>query len=277
MLNVKQPSVSPMAAFLLPITLAGLLLSGCAGKEDVSWQQDKDLVSQSLQQVSENQAKSNDRSDLLDTRVRALEKTVAMQQSQLSALMASVENQQEKHRQLNEKVGVKAPAKTVSRSPKNIALSKKLDKIESSIATASEEAKPALVIDQKAEEKSRYTSAYLALKSGKYSEASTDFKVLINSYPEGEYTDQAAYWLGESLMAQGKFSDAIETFTNLTQSFPQSNKYQAGLLKLAMAYQADNRIGDAKAVLKRLIHESPESKTAENARLKLSELDSKSK
>jgi len=277
MLNVKQPSVSPMAVFLLPIALAGLLLSGCAGKEDVSWQQDKDLVAKSLQQVTENQAKLNDSSNLLETRVRELEKTVAMQESKLDALMASVENQDIKQHQLNEKVRAKAPVKASSPLPKNIALSKKLDKIENAIATASEEGKSALIVDQKAEEKNLYTAAYLALKSGKYREASADFKMLIETYPAGEYIDQAAYWLGESLMAQGEFPDAIETFTSLTQSFPQSGKYQAGLLKLAMAYQADNRVGDAKAVLKRLIHEYPESKAAENARLKISELDSKSK
>jgi len=264
-LNTKQPLVSPMAVFFVPMCLL-LMLSGCAGKEEaIGWQQDKDVVYKSLEQLDGTQRKLTRRLDLSDKRLLELEKKLANQQTAIDAMMATIKaSKSGKHTHAASKkrhVSKKSKAKKA-------ALTSKLDKIDSEIKQAVIQSKE----DYKPAEKNDYTAAYLALKSGRYDEAIASFKTFLNVYPSGEYADQAYYWLGESLLAKGENAAAIEAFNTLTKNYQKSSKYQAGLLKLAIAYQQVKRIGDAKAVLQRLIDEYPDSKAAERARTRLSAL-----
>jgi len=266
-LNIKQPSVSPMAVFFVPMCLLLLVLSGCAGKEEgIVWQSDKDFVYQSLEHMNEAQGKLSQSSKLSDKRLFELEKKLAKQQTAINAMMATIKAQKSvKHSKL------KLKKKFVSKKSKarKTALATKIDKIDSDIQQAVIQSK----VDYQPAEKNDYTAAYLALKSGRYDEAIVSFQSFLNVYPSGEYTDQAYYWLGESLLAKGEVLPAVEAFNTLTQTYPKSSKYQAGLLKLAIAYQQAERLGDAKAVLQRLIDEDPDSKAAERARSRLSALN----
>jgi len=268
--NTKQPSVSPMAVFFVPMCLLLIGLSGCAGKEGSAWQADKDFVFHSLEHTNDMQTQLHQNLELSDTRLQALEKTVAKQQAEISAMMATIKAQKvEKHAKSKAKKKVVSKKKNARKTN----LTKKIDKINSDIQQTVIQSKP----DYKSAEKNNYTAAYLALKSGRYDEAIDLFQTFLNVYPSGEYADQAYYWLGESLLAKGEFLPAVEAFNTLTQSYPKSSKYQAGLLKLGIAYQQAKRLGDAKAVLQRLINEDPDSKAAEHARSRLSALKTNTK
>jgi len=266
-LNIKQPLVSPMAVFFVPMTLLLLVLSGCAGKEEaIGWQNDKDFVYQSLEHMNEVQGKLSKGEKLSDKRLSELEKKLAKQQTAIDAMMASIKAQKriQHGKSLSKKAFVSKKTKA-----RKAALTSKIDKIDSDIKQAVIQSKE----DYKPAEKNDYTAAYLALKSGRYDEAIASFQTFLNVYPSGEYADQAYYWLGESLLAKGEASAAVKAFNTLTQSYPKSSKYQAGLLKLAIAYQQTGRLGDTKAVLQRLIDEDPDSKAAERARSRLSALN----
>lgn len=264
-LNIKQPSVSPMAVFFVPMCLLLVGLSGCAVKEGSAWQADKDFVFHSLEHTNDMQTQLHQNLELSDKRLLALEKTVAKQQADISAMMATIKAQKiEKHARLKAKKKVTSKKEKVRKA----ILTKKIDKLNSDIQQVVIQSKT----DYKPAEKNDYTAAYLALKSGRYDEAIGLFQTFLNVYPSGEYADQAYYWLGESLLAKGDFLPAVEAFNTLTQTYAKSSKYQAGLLKLGIAYQQANRLGDAKAVLQRLINEDPDSKAAEHARSRLSAL-----
>jgi len=269
-LSTKQPSVSPMAVFFVPMCFTLLALSGCAVKEGVAWQDDKDFVLQSLEHMNVVQGQISQNKELSDKRVFELEKKVAKQEADIDALIASIKAQKDN------KPEIVTPKKHFS-SKKKIAkkkiLTTKIDEIDSDIQKIVVQAK----VDYQPAEKNDYTAAYLALKSGRYDEAITSFQTFLNVYPSGEYADQAYYWLGESLLAKGEFLPAVEAFNALTQTYPKSSKYQAGLLKLGIAYQQAKRLGDAKAVLQRLINEDPDSKAAEHARARLSALKTNKK
>ncbi len=269
-LNAKQPSVSPMAVFFVPMCLLLLGLSGCAGKEAAAWQGDKNFILQSLEHVNVMQGQLSQNSALSDKRLLELEKKVAKQQANIDALIASIKVQKNKK---HHTVTAKQRLSSKKQKAKKETLTTKIDQINSDIKQT--------VIQSKANyqpaEKNDYTAAYLALKSGRYDEAIDSFQTFLNVYPSGEYADQAYYWLGESLLAKGEFLPAVEAFNALTQTYPKSSKYQAGLLKLGIAYQQAERLGDAKAVLQRLIDEDPDSKAAEHARSRLSALKTNKK
>ena len=256
-----------MAAFFVPALIALMLLSGCAGKEDVNNQDQKDLVMESLQELQKNQTSTQERLSLLDARVLELEKTVAKQDASIEAMTATLTSLKSKKRHQKSKAVVRHKA-SKKRDASKKALTAKIDRLQTKIQQTASKA----AVDEADKEKESYTAAYLALKSGRYDEAADAFKAFLDDYPKGEYADQAYYWLGESLLAKGEFLASVPVFQSLVKNYPKSSKYQAGLLKLALAYQEGKRTGDAKAVLQRLIDEYPESKAAERARVRLLEL-----
>ncbi len=266
-LNDEQPSVFPMAAFFVPAMIAILGLSGCAGKEDINDQDQKDLIVESLAGLQRNQNNMQERLTLLDARVLELEKTVAKQDASIEAMTATLTSikSNKEHESLKASAGHKAAKK---REASKKALTAKINRLQSKINQTSSKT----AVDVAAKEKESYTAAYLALKSGRYDEAATAFKVFLSDYPHGEYADQAYYWLGESLLAKGEFLASVPAFQALIKNYPKSSKYKAGLLKLGLAYQEGKRMGDAKAVLQRLINEYPQSKDAKRARIRLSQL-----
>ncbi|MDX8398348.1 MAG: tol-pal system protein YbgF [Mariprofundaceae bacterium] len=260
----------------MPILLVVLGLSSCAGKQEVSAGYDNDSLLQTLQKVDQQQQHSELQLDQVEQRILDLEEQLTHQQTSLNAILATLEAHQTPQKSAVHVATPMMKAKPVikksvkDKSVKN-KLVKKLAKIQSSIKLTETKHKK-LSENDKLAEKNRYTAAYLALKSGRYDEAATGFQSLLNTYPSGEYADQAYYWLGESLLAKGEANAAIKAFHHLAKNYSSSSKYKAGLLKLAIAYQQASRRGDAKAVLQRLIHEFPESRTAERARSRLESL-----
>lgn len=221
---------------------------------------------ESLQKTEGEQAEVKVTLDQIERRIVELEKRLEEQlklNSELSARLNTIQKSSASSRKTTSRVS--------SSNQKNLA--KKLKKIESSIQAAAKKASPSTMATNPESEKNAYTSAYLALKSGRYDEASQAFKTLLLKHPKGEYADQANYWLGESYFAQQKMKEAIKAFKRVANSYPNSAKYPAALLKLASAYQETGRKGDAKAVLQRLIREHSDSNAAGQARRKLKTIE----
>jgi len=293
----QQPSGFPVAVFFVPC-LCLMMLSACAPKEKMSWASDKDLVLQSLDNVSQSQQLSQSNMDLLNQRMLKLERVMAKQEASVASLNATLKQQkmkqiqwqmiQEQQQQKDKKIQLDLVAKnkaishkqtkqskihTDIASPPVVSLAKKLKKIEKDIQKVSNVAARDTILSKKSKEKDLYTAAYLSLKSGRYDEAILSFQDLLGQFPKGELVDQAYYWLGESFLSKGDLEHAIDAFLTLSQSYPNSAKYQPGLLKLGITYQQKGRIGDAKAVFQRLIDEYPESRSSDRARTQLTSMN----
>ena len=254
---MKRPPVFPVAALFVL-----LLFSGCAGKGGASWEQDRTQVMESLQKTEGEQAAVKATLDQMERRIAELEKDLEEQLKVNSELSARL-NAMQKSRDSSKKITSKAASSNQKQ------LAKKLEKIELSIHAAAKKGSPSTMATSPESEKNAYTSAYLALKSGRYDEASQAFKTLLLKHPQGEYADQANYWLGESYFAQQKMKQAIKAFKSVANNYPNSAKHPAALLKLASAYQESGRKGDTKAVLQRLIKEHPDTNAAGQARSRL--------
>lgn len=244
-----------------------LTLAGCAGKQAEQWQQDSAAIRQSLAQIQSKQTETQAFVETLSQRLAGLENQTRRQEAEVQALSASFERL---------KKSLVAKPKQASRKPapaKEPKLIKKLDRIESSI-TKSIQNPPQPPPES---EENSYTAAYLALKSGRYDEAAAAFALLTVKYPDGEYTDQALYWLGESYYAQHKPDKAIRPFQKVVTDYPKSGKHAAALFKLGKVYQELKRPGDAKAVFQRLTREYPDSTAAEHARIELYKLGKRTK
>jgi len=247
---------------ILSVALSLVFLSGCATiKPDPEpWSVDKPLIVQSLQDVHVGSAKLQEKLDALDKRVIDLERVNSEQATKIVMLEAAVQ----KNAKLKKKAKKTLPTKSRQ------SLNQRLDALSASVAPKPSQPK---VIPQAAvqvtDEKNSYTAAYLALKSGRYDESSAGFVKVIKAHPKGEYTDQAYYWLGESLVALLRNEEALESFTVVANQYPKSSKHAASLLKIASVYKNMKYYDQAKKTLQRVIKEYPDGRTAERARAEL--------
>ena len=123
-----------------------------------------------------------------------------------------------------------------------------------------------------AKEQQAYQAAFALLKSGKYSQASSAFDAFLGEYPNGRFSDNAQYWLGESYYVSRKFDPALKAFEGLLENFPDSSKRSHALLKIGFIHDETGRKDEARKVLNDLIAAQPDSTAAGLARKRLSRL-----
>ncbi len=250
------------------VALSLLLMTGCATtkSEPDPWAKDKPLIIQSLQDAHVNYAQLTEKVAQLDQRVVDLERENREQATKLVVLEAAV---QKKASEAQITTKPKAKASKVTPKP---SLNQRLDALSlaaSQPVVAKPKPAPAASDQDKAKEKNAYTAAYLALKSGRYDESSARFVQVIKAHPNGEYTDQAYYWLGESLVALLRYPEALEAFSIVANQYPKSAKHAAALLKIASVYKAMKQPEKARKALVRVIKAYPDGRIAERARAEL--------
>jgi len=271
----RRPLAMPVAVFLL----CAFTITGCAGdNKKISWNQDKPAVTTSIQDMKNEQqqlVELNNQQDkliaALTVRVDELEgvnRQYQLQQAQIQALSAQVDLLQRKKSYRPKRL----PVPPVSAKP--VEKQQRTTPVAPPQLTEAVAAAP--VVDKAAQadaEKNAYTAAYLALKSGRYDEASNGFNKQLDQYPDGEYTDQAWYWLGETRLAQSDSSKALNAFKYVVDHYPDSVKHAAALFKMAQIAVEIKQPARAKEYYKRLIQEHADSGMAEQARAALNALE----
>lgn len=121
-------------------------------------------------------------------------------------------------------------------------------------------------------ERDAYTSAFDLMKARQF-DASTDaFNQLIVDHPNGAYTANAFYWLGELYLAKDEMEKARQSFVQVTNLYADHQKAPDALYKLGVVY---HRLGDdqrAREYLNRARTEYPQSSAAGLAQTYLAEL-----
>ncbi len=121
-------------------------------------------------------------------------------------------------------------------------------------------------------ERDAYTAAFSLMKARQFDASTQAFNQLIANYPNGEYTANSFYWLGELYLAQDEPEKARQSFTQVINLFPDHQKVPDALYKLGVVY---HRLGDtqrAREYLNRTRSEFPQSSAAGLAQTYLAEL-----
>ncbi len=90
-------------------------------------------------------------------------------------------------------------------------------------------------------EREAYQNAFDLMKGRKFDESIAAFNDLIVRYPNGQYTPNAFYWLGELHLAQQNTEQARQSFMQVIGLYPDHPKVPDTLYKLGVAY---HRLGD---------------------------------
>jgi tol-pal system protein YbgF len=118
-------------------------------------------------------------------------------------------------------------------------------------------------------ERDAYRDAFELLKERKYPEAVEAFNDLLRRYPQGEFTDNARYWLGETYYVQRNYPAALAEFDRLVQLNPTSNKIPGAMLKIGYIQYEQEAFDQARAALTQVVTQYPDSTEARLARSRL--------
>jgi len=118
----------------------------------------------------------------------------------------------------------------------------------SSLSAAQPQSVPERQVDEQ-REKLDYQNAYDLLILGRNREAIAGFGNFLQRYPNGTYSDNAHYWLGEANYVERQFSEAIDRFNVVIFQFPASRKVPDARLRKGFALYELQRYGEARQEL----------------------------
>jgi len=118
-------------------------------------------------------------------------------------------------------------------------------------------------------EQSAYQRAFNVLKEGRYDEAIGEFGAFLSRYPNGQFSGNAQYWLGEANYVTRRFPAAVEEFNKVLVAYPDSNKMPDAMLKLGFSYYELSEWQQTNTVLSELVQRFPESTAAQLAQNRL--------
>ncbi|OWQ53360.1 tol-pal system protein YbgF [Stenotrophomonas maltophilia] len=119
------------------------------------------------------------------------------------------------------------------------------------------------------DERTAYNVAFDSLKAGKYDDSAQLFMSFLELYPNGVYTPNALYWLGESYYATRNFPLAEAQFRDLISRYPTHDKASGGLLKIGLSQYGEGKVDQAQATLEQVVSTYPGSDAARTAQDRL--------
>jgi tol-pal system protein YbgF len=123
------------------------------------------------------------------------------------------------------------------------------------------------------DEKQQYQQAYEALRNGHTAQAIAEFNALLGKNPNGEYANNAQYWLGEAYRVNQDIDSARKAFNNVVENYPGSSKVPDALLKLGYIEVEQKNTVKAREYLTRVVVDFSGSTAARLAAKKLQLLD----
>ncbi|KTD25601.1 MULTISPECIES: tol-pal system protein YbgF [Legionella] len=123
-----------------------------------------------------------------------------------------------------------------------------------------------------ANEQISYLAAYELVKNKRFDDALVAMQAFIAQYPQGGYTANAQYWLGELYMVKNNYPKAIDHFETVLKQFPSSSKAAASTLKIGYALAASGKEREARLRLQQVLKNYPDTPTAQLAATKLESL-----
>ncbi len=118
-------------------------------------------------------------------------------------------------------------------------------------------------------ERDAYRDAFDLLKQRKYPQAVNAFNDVLRRFPQGQYADNARYWLAETYYVQRNYPAALAEFDRLVRLSPASAKVPGALLKIGYIQYEQEAYDQARAALQQVASKYPESTEARLAKSRL--------
>jgi tol-pal system protein YbgF len=133
-------------------------------------------------------------------------------------------------------------------------------------------ASPAAAGAGAAGEREAYNAAFELMRQRQFEASAAAFNRLVGQYPNGAFTGNAFYWLGELYLVTEDNEKARQSFAQVVNLFPDHQKVPDALYKLGVVYHRLGDVGRAREFLNRVRNQHPQSSAAGLAQTYLSEL-----
>ena len=120
-------------------------------------------------------------------------------------------------------------------------------------------------IGSKGSERDQYGMAIGLMRARKFQEAISSFQALIETFPNGRYTANCFYWLGELFVATGDKELGRQNFMQVINLYPDNQKVPDALYKLGRIYIDLGDMDVGQRYLSRVMENHPESSAAKLA------------
>lgn len=104
-------------------------------------------------------------------------------------------------------------------------------------------------------ERQAYQKGFQQLKKQQLDKAQVSFEAFIREYPDGQYTPNAYYWLGELYLTESNLPKARGTFGTLVKRYPDFRKTPESSFKLAKIYDQMGDQQKSKALLQKIVRD----------------------
>ena len=84
----------------------------------------------------------------------------------------------------------------------------------------------------------QYAKAFALLRANQYAEAETELRTFLEQWPEDDLSDNARYWLGETLYVRKEYQAAARVFAEGLDRAPDGKKAPDNLLKLGLSFSS---------------------------------------
>lgn len=121
-------------------------------------------------------------------------------------------------------------------------------------------------------EQDYYQQGFELLKKSEHEEAVSVFEQQIKAYPQGEYADDAYYWIAESMYVNRKLDESKANFKAIIDGYRQSTRLPDALLKTAYIEQEQGNVIEARILLQEIMQFHPSSNAAISAKNRLADL-----
>ena len=111
-------------------------------------------------------------------------------------------------------------------------------------------------------EEQAYQAAFKLIRERQFDESKAALLQLLVDFPNGHYSDNARYWLGEVQMAQGNYREALATFGQVLKDYPQSSKIADATYKMGHLHDLLGDKQKARELLEKVIKDYPDSAAA---------------
>ncbi len=268
---------SPRALAALAL-LGAPLLSGCVSTKDIEAIQSQlaDIQRQVLQLQMQAPSKTEVEglSSSVGRQTDALLKSEADMQLKIDQLSAQLEQLQARLEDTNNRLS--NVSQQIAATNQELKAFRELPRFQPTDPTVTgEPGSPAALPQQvAADPKALYEAAYSDYVRGSYDLATRQFQEYLDTFPETDLSDNAAYWIGECYYRQKKYKQAIAAFERVLDTYSSSDKVPSAMLKKGYSHLELGERTPGVAQLQKVIREFPKSDEASLARQRLRELGS---
>lgn len=192
----------------------------------------------------------------LQQEVATLRGMLEEQQNQIQQLRR---DSQERYELLEQRAGTPAASQTTTAATVPATAG------EISASTVPAVIQPASEPGDPAREQEFYDAAFSLIRKREFDTAQQAFSAFLRRYPDGRFSANAHYWLGEISLVQENFQAAGKSFATVIQHWPQHAKVADSMYKLA---DVERRLGQherARVILQQVIEQFPDSSAAKLA------------